>query len=265
MIKNIIKYLIAKYPIIITYLGSQLKHEHLVELIMYKQNEIKEYLNTYEIIWLSKYLIINKEIFLSQLGQDIFVDTVLGSKEVGFFVEIGVGNGKKLSNSYFLEKSRYWNGILCEPNVDYHNSIEAIRSAKLVKEAIWSSSNKLMKFKKVLDLGELSQLLVVEEQNHDKHNRDNSIIYDVNTLSFNDLHSYHKMPLQIDYLSIDTEGSELEILKNIDFNKFNIKCITIEHNYNSHSMKSFDRILNDFGYKKFNSKLSLWDSWYYKE
>ena len=37
--------------------------------------------------------------------------------------------------------------------------------------------------------------------------------------------------MEIDYLSIDTEGSEFLILKNFDFQKHTIKLITVEHNY----------------------------------
>ena len=36
---------------------------------------------------------------------------------------------------------------------------------------------------------------------------------------------------QIDYMSLDTEGSELKILQGIDFNKYKFKYINLEHNY----------------------------------
>ena len=45
--------------------------------------------------------------------------------------------------------------------------------------------------------------------------------------------------VNIDFLSIDTEGSELDILKVLDFNKYNINVITIEDNYNDPKLMTF--------------------------
>jgi len=46
-----------------------------------------------------------------------------------------------------------------------------------------------------------------------------------------DLLKKHNSPKVIDYISIDTEGSEWEIIKNFDFDKYTFLTITIEHNY----------------------------------
>jgi hypothetical protein len=55
--------------------------------------------------------------------------------------------------------------------------------------------------------------------------------YFVDTISLIDPLSEYGAPHEIDYLSIDTEGSEYEILEAFDFEKFHIKIITCEHNY----------------------------------
>ena len=60
----------------------------------------------------------------------------------------------------------------------------------------------------------------------------NAKTYRVETISLNDLLQKYNCPKIFDYLSIDTEGTEYEIIKNLDFNKFSPKIITIEHNYN---------------------------------
>ena len=54
--------------------------------------------------------------------------------------------------------------------------------------------------------------------------------YEVITVSLNDLLAEHKAPSKIDYISIDTEGSEFEIIKNFNFNKYDVEIFTIEHN-----------------------------------
>ena len=51
----------------------------------------------------------------------------------------------------------------------------------------------------------------------------------VSTISLNDLLDEYKAPNLIDYMSIDTEGSEFDIIKNFDFSKRKINIISIEH------------------------------------
>lgn len=54
-------------------------------------------------------------------------------------------------------------------------------------------------------------------------------------------------PLNIDFISIDTENTELDVLKGIDINKYNIKLFVIENNYNELKCEMY---LNPYGYKK---------------
>mgnify|MGYP003665088793 FL=1 len=44
----------------------------------------------------------------------------------------------------------------------------------------------------------------------------------------------------VDYLKIDTEGSELDILKSLDFSKVDIKCIDVENNYSTNFKEFFE-------------------------
>lgn len=87
--------------------------------------------------------------------------------------------------------------------------------------------------------------------------------YHVETVSILDLLNEHNAPYEIDYLSIDTEGSEFDILKAFDFKKYNIKIITVEHNFTEMREKIFE-LLSFYGYKRIFVELSDVDDWYIK-
>ena len=86
----------------------------------------------------------------------------------------------------------------------------------------------------------------------------------MNTITLNDLLKKYNAPKNIDYLSIDTEGSEFEILKSFDFSKYNISIITCEHNYSLDRKNIFNLLVRN-GYERVYSGLSRWDDWYVKK
>ena len=73
--------------------------------------------------------------------------------------------------------------------------------------------------------------------------------------------SKYDAPKKIDYLSIDTEGTELEILSAFDFSKYTIRIITCEHNYTSARGK-INKLLIKKGYVRMYQDLSMFDDWY---
>jgi hypothetical protein len=85
----------------------------------------------------------------------------------------------------------------------------------------------------------------------------------VETVSLIDLLNTYNAPKNIDYLSIDTEGSEYEILEAFDFSKYRISIITCEHNFSKKREKIF-KLLNKNGYQRVFQGLSRWDDWYIK-
>ncbi len=68
-------------------------------------------------------------------------------------------------------------------------------------------------------------------------------------------------PKIIDYLSIDTEGSEFDILNAFDFGEYSFRVITCEHNYTEKRLLIHD-LLKKNGYKRVFEEISLFDDWY---
>ena len=87
--------------------------------------------------------------------------------------------------------------------------------------------------------------------------------YEVQTISLNDLLRKYQAPKYIDYLSIDTEGSEYEILNAFDFSEYSIGIITVEHNYSPKREMIF-ALLTSQGYKRKYENISNFDDWYVK-
>jgi hypothetical protein len=86
----------------------------------------------------------------------------------------------------------------------------------------------------------------------------------VETISLNDLLKVHKSPSQIDYLSIDTEGSELEILRAFKFDDYEIGIITVEHNFREPDRQTIYDLLTSKGYVRLFEAFSKFDDWYLK-
>lgn len=172
----------------------------------------------------------------SQGLQDLFVIFFLNYVgKVGYFVEIGAADGKHFSNTLLLERIG-WKGILVDP-VDYGSS-DLIRNSIKDKRCVYSESGLKLKFKE-------QEKIVTTDPNGPQSkefsglynhlsdyakNLTSGLTYEVETVSLNDLLEEHGAPTKIDYISIDTEGSEFEIIKNFNFDKYDVEIFTIEHN-----------------------------------
>ena len=86
----------------------------------------------------------------------------------------------------------------------------------------------------------------------------------VKTISLNDVIDFEFNGVAPTYISMDTEGSEFEILKSFNFELYRPNVFTIEHNHTNLEKKIDDfLILNN--YKRIFRKLSAFDSWYVSE
>jgi len=198
----------------------------------------------------------------SQFRQDLFVLSELDFKTNGFFVEFGATNGIDLSNTYLLEREFGWTGILAEPARCWHGDLKRNRSANIETKCVWKDSNSALTFNEAV-AAELSTIDAYSGADLHAEARSKGKTYDVSTISLNDLLPKHNAPKQIDYLSIDTEGSEFEILSNFDFSKHSFRVITCEHNFTSARERIFE-LLSRNGYVRKYQELSEVDDWYVK-
>jgi FkbM family methyltransferase len=198
----------------------------------------------------------------SQLRQDLFVLSELNFKNKGYFVEFGATNGIDFSNSHLLEKEFGWAGILAEPARCWHKKLKENRSANIDINCVWKESESTLMFNEVFR-AELSTINKFSTSDSHKELRKSGMKYDVTTISLNDLLSKFNAPTHIDYLSIDTEGSEYVILSNFDFTKHSFSIITCEHNFSTNREQIYS-LLTKHGYIRKYQNLSKFDDWYVK-
>lgn len=197
-----------------------------------------------------------------QLHQDLFVLAETGFKREGFFVEFGATNGVDLSNSYLLETAFGWQGILAEPARVWHADLKANRAARIDTDCVWKTTGETLTFIQA-DGAEFSTLSAFRNADGHAGIRQSGQRYPVTTVSLMDLLGRHNAPRQIDYLSIDTEGSEFDILSAFDFDAYDISVITCEHNYTPMRRK-LHSLLTARGYIRKYHAISQFDDWYVK-
>ena len=196
----------------------------------------------------------------SQLRQDLLVLYLENFKRNGFFVEFGATNGIDLSNTYLLETEFEWDGILAEPAVCWQHDLKFNRKAAIEERCVWSSSGERIEFNETVDAA-LSTMDTFSDSDLHSADRKMGKRYLVETISLNDLLKEHKAPKHIDYLSIDTEGSEFEILRSLDFEQYSFGVITCEHNFTPMREKIHD-LLKSQGYLRIFTEISDFDDWY---
>lgn len=196
----------------------------------------------------------------SQYSQELFALSELDFKRKGFFVEIGATNGISFSNTYMLEREFEWRGILAEPAKCWHQDLDKNRNCFIEKRCVYGSSGLELVFNET-PARMLSTIDSFSGSDSWANSRSKGKRYLVETISLNDLLSKYDAPSTIDYLSIDTEGSEFEILRSVDFNLYNFKVITCEHN-NSENREKIRRLLMDNGYKRRFEDLPFAEDWY---
>jgi FkbM family methyltransferase len=184
----------------------------------------------------------------SQIGQDLQVLKMYNNKKNGFFIEIGASDGIELSNTYLLEKLYNWKGICVEPIPKRFEQLCKNRPNSLCYDyAVYNKSNTHV----IFDIANNYDLLSGISANIDRHidsvNANKTQII-INTISFNDLLEKSNAPLFIDYLSLDTEGSELEILKSVYLQKYIFGLIDVEHNYIEPRRTQIRDLLTSNGY-----------------
>jgi FkbM family methyltransferase len=209
-----------------------------------------------------KYCASNMDEVHAQLFQDLLVLFLLDGKRDGYFVEFGAMDGITLSNTFLLESKYSWRGIAAEPARCWHQELRRNRTCSLDHRCVWSKSGKMLQFNETPE-AECSTIDAFSKSDLHAERRQEGNRYTVETISLRDLLRAHDAPRSIDYLSIDTEGSEFAILESFLPSHYEVRIITVEHNYTDQRSR-IHGLLTSQGYNRIFEELSAWDDWYIK-
>lgn len=195
--------------------------------------------------------------YFAQKGQDRWViQRALPAKKGGYFVDVGAGDGRTHSNTYSLERDFGWSGVLIEPNPAYAPSLRRLRRSQIIQKAAGRSTE----VRSFLPLGYLGGF---SDGDGDYSSpvrarvltRYAARIITVETEALGTLLERVKAPCNIDFLSIDVEGSEEAVISGLPFDQYHFQAITVER-----PTASIHRILTAEGYVL--DQVKLFDGFY---
>lgn len=192
------------------------------------------------------------ETFYSQHGEDFLLNRVFQNKRTGYFVEVGCLDGIEFSNTYFFEK-KGWKGVCIEAHNDFiprlkknrpHASIVHCAIGEANKEGVTFYANKI---------GSLSTLDKSEEHRWKKNYHDYFYGFQEQVVPMRTLTSvFDELEVsEIDFISLDIEGYEVQALQGLNFRKYSPRVFVIEYKDDQHKA-ALEKILFPAGYKFFS-------------
>jgi FkbM family methyltransferase len=182
----------------------------------------------------------------SQFGEEKKISKLFGKNFKGTYVDLGCFHPVRSNNTLQFYK-KGWKGL----NIDLNQlTIDLFNFARPADTNICAAiSNKKVK-KKLYFLGDLDSknTLDLNHKNwlgkHFNINKKDFKIKIVKTKTLNEILNKNKL-YNIDFLNIDIEGHEFEVLKSVNFKKFNIKVICVELiNFNKFSRNKKNQLVS---------------------
>lgn len=195
--------------------------------------------------------------YYSQCEQDKFInENFFKNQKNGVFVDIGAHDGISFSNTYFFEKELNWTGICIEPIPEVFAKLKRNRKC-ICAQGCAATETKKSEFLKISGPLEMLSGLVSKYSTQHKERIQREILeyggacerIQVQCYNVNELFEKYGIT-HINFLSLDTEGGEFEILRSINFSEYQIDVIAVENNY---ALPYFNYYLEQQGFKHVKS------------
>ena len=213
--------------------------------------------------------------FTGQYKQDQYIYETFFKDRVspGIFIEVGADDGLRFSNTLFFEKFLNWNGVCIEPKPTIFGALLEHRNSLCIQCAISQEDNSEAEFLEIEGYGrQLSGIVnnyddqhilrIENESNNPLLIRKNLIIVKcrrldsiINELGFE----------RVNFLSIDTEGAEISVLKSLGDVINQVDVILIENNYHKNYADEFSPLGKEFILHKTIKHDEIWVNKYFPD
>jgi FkbM family methyltransferase len=190
--------------------------------------------------------------YYSQCKQDEFLEkNIFKGYKNGFFMDVGAHDGVSINNTLYFEKNNNWSGVNIEPIENIYDKLIINRPSCININCAIDEYDGTSEF--IFNEGYTEMLSGLKKTYDPRHNMrlnrelqqyggSTSIIL-VPTKKIETICNEHKINT-INYLSIDVEGAEFNVIKSINFDKVFIDVIGFENNYNDSVNPIIDYLIN---------------------
>jgi FkbM family methyltransferase len=191
------------------------------------------------------------EKFYGQFAQDLWVTRgIAPGLRNGYYVDVGSADGTFISNTKLLDDLG-WKGVCIDP---FPRNMST-RTCQVFRQPVFSESGKHVQFRAAGDLGGIEQDLNLHQKEATK-----APLVDFVTATLDEVLAKARAPKHIDYMNLDVEGAEYEVLRGLSLDQYQIDSLTVEHNYEPAKRDAILKLLTAKGYVRVRS----WevDDWY---
>ena len=194
--------------------------------------------------------------YYGQWETDKIIASYFNSTIKGTCIEVGAANGIKGSNTKYFEDMG-WDALCIEPNLKHRESLESSRNLVRFFACGHQNTEEILHifnvgrdniFSSITSLTPDERLV---EAHRDIINEINEVKVPVRTLNWILETQVSNTPFEnitdIDFISIDTEGTELDVVKGFNISGYNVSLFIIENNYED---KEIEEYMKSIGYKK---------------
>lgn len=202
--------------------------------------------------------------FYSQDGQDRYLETnVFKGHKNGIYVDVGAYDGVDINNTLYFEKNNNWTGVNIEPMKESFDQLVMNRPRSInLNFAVCNIDGEAEFFNNTGHTKLISGIASTFDSRHLQRLHDENRgwgstteLIKVPTRRLETICDEHQIS-HINYLSIDVEGAEFEVIKSINFDKVFIDVIGFENNYDDVSVHIVEYLKRN-GYSVIHTSMDI--------
>lgn len=196
-------------------------------------------------------------------GEDRLIESLLKTQISynGFYIDVGCNDPRFLSNS-FLFYRRGWRGICIDANKRLINKYQRIRPRDVAVCALISDSTEERTFYELTN----NVLSTTETQFLDEYLAEGQQVISekrIQPQSLTHILDHYKAPVVFDFLSIDAEEHDIQVLKSLDFSKYTPRLIIVEDETFDPAFPTQNQIYQFLSHKQYKLAGSILKNVYY--